>query len=64
MFDECTCPEGEEFATDCPLARGGIGHIKQCPVSGNACPCLPGSLSYAHCAVEASPDDYLDITNL
>lgn len=53
----CTCPEiGHDLS--CPWVRGEIdgeivGHIKSCPVSGDPCPCLHGSLSEAYCLIEA-----------
>jgi len=35
------------------MARGGLGHVKACPADGQPCPCLPGSVSEAHCYVDA-----------
>jgi hypothetical protein len=48
----CTCPS-EGYNPACPMARGGIGHVKQCPERGGPCPCLPGSIAEAYCAVAA-----------
>lgn len=47
----CTCPV-EGYDPKCPMARGGIGHVKKCPAGRGACPCLPGSTAEAHCRVE------------
>lgn len=54
----CTClAVGHNIS--CPWVRGVaddgefIGHVKACPVSGDPCPCLPGSIAEAHCAIEA-----------
>jgi hypothetical protein len=41
------------------MARGGLGHVKACPQDGDPCPCLPGSISEAHCYA-ANARDVLD----
>lgn len=51
---QCVCPP-VGYAPSCPWVRGEvdgevIGHVKTCPQSGSACPCLPGSLSHAYCS--------------
>lgn len=56
--ERCTCPT-LGFSRDCPWARtfgdaDPIGHVKACPVSGNPCPCLPGSTSQAYCERDAA----------
>lgn len=48
----CTCPV-DGYDSECPMARGGLGHVKNCPARRGPCPCLPGSISEAHCYVEA-----------
>lgn len=59
--ERCTCspnlyPGG--YSKGCPWARsfnGGepLGHVKDCPVSGEPCPCLPGSTAHAYCIADA-----------
>lgn len=55
----CLCPdEADAHVLACPWVRGEvdgeiIGHVKNCPVSGDPCPCLPGSIAEAHCSIEA-----------
>ena len=57
----CTCPL-DALDPNCPWARKGVGHVKACPVSGEPCPCLEGSVAWAHCYVQANPgwDIWLD----
>lgn len=55
--DVCCCP-ADTFSADCPWARvfddgPPLGHVRACPSTGNPCPCLPGSISEAHCHVAA-----------
>lgn len=49
----CDCPPIGTSPT-CPWGRDGLGHVKACPVSGDPCPCLPGSLAHAYCGIEST----------
>lgn len=51
----CVCPQ-KGFSSQCEMARGGLGHVKACPLNGKPCPCLPGGLSEAHCFIAAQTE--------
>lgn len=56
----CTCPP-DRFSPTCPWARvltledEPLGHVRECPTTGEPCPCLPGSIAHAHCWFETHP---------